>query len=134
MKRFDLNKIIEATGTDKLKLASVLFPKHLYPMSALRRVLAGEAELDVSQLYRLADFLGIDAPTLLAPSQWKASATKDTIDFRCGPYLARITKGFNVSLYESGALIEEFLINSQVITLTDFINLITTKTKKYGKL
>ena len=135
MNRFDLNTVIEEAGIDKKKLAMVLFPKNDHPVSALRRVLKGETELGVSQLYILSDYLGIDVPTLMAP-KWKASASKTGMEFRNGPYTARITQNFCVALYKDDELIEEFLIRTSCMTLTEFIDILTTKTKQHknGKL
>ena len=57
MNHVDLNQIIESKGLDKAEIASHLFPKNLYPMKALSRVLDKKANLDTVQLSKLSGSL-----------------------------------------------------------------------------
>lgn len=98
--KIEIEKWIE--GLDPHEVAKAVFPSHRYPKAALDRVLKGETSLDVPQLERLADYIGVEIVNLFTDNGWKGTSEKGALLFKKGQFVARlqddlmvVTKGGN---------------------------------------
>lgn len=83
---FNLNKIIEHYELDQPTIARVLFADNKYPNQALMRVLKGEADLSVTQLKLLADWLNVSEQELFGVEDWKGTMIDDRFVISKGKY------------------------------------------------
>lgn len=124
MAQFNIKKVLEYYDVDRAALAKQLFPAAKYPLSAFNRIIKGEAELNTSQLEKLADFLGIMVSDLFAPDSWKGITEKGHLVFIKGKYKARINYDNSfLSIYSAAdnTLISTHLLNTQIITLAELV-------------
>lgn len=104
--RLDIFKIIRHYGQDINVVAKVLYPNVRYPRLALDRIKKGEADLSLSQLYRLADFLGLFITDLFDFDTWKGSSLdNDAITFTKGEYTAFIRPNGMVSMRKGSEVV-----------------------------
>lgn len=137
MSTFDLSKAIEYFGLSTDNVAKLLFPSAKYPKMALARILKGEADLDLNQLYSLASYLGITVQDLLTVDSWKSISEDGHLVFVKDQYKAKVNyNGAFLTLYEGDSVIAQEAGNISTMTISDFINhinkLITIKGKKHG--
>lgn len=124
--RLDIFKIIKHYGQDINVVAKVLYPNVRYPRLALDRIKKGEADLSMSQLYRLADFLGLFVTDLFDFDTWKGSGLdNDAITFTKGEYTALIHPNGLISMRKGHKVIYNGTINSN----TTIDDLLTTLNK-----
>ena len=74
VQQFNIGNVIEHYKLNTEDLAKVLFPTVKYPKQAFDRVLKGEANLDVIQLERLANHIGVLVTDLFSANTWKGSS------------------------------------------------------------
>lgn len=124
MAQFNIKKVLEHYDVDNAALAKQLFPAAKYPLSAFNRIIKGEAELNTSQLEKLADFLGITVSDLFAPDSWKGISENGHLIFVKGKYKARINYNNSfLSIYSAidNTLISKHLINTKILTLEELV-------------
>ena len=124
MAQFNIKKVLEYYKPDTLALAKQLFPAAKYPKAAFDRVIRGEAELSVSQLEVLADFLGVVVSDLLAPDSWKGIVEGGHLVFIKGNYKARINYNNSfLSVYSvtTNTLISKHVINTKMLTIAELV-------------
>ena len=111
MEQFNIGNVIEHYKLNTEDLAKVLFPTVKYPKQAFDRVLKGEANLDVIQLERLANHIGV-----LVTDLYKVKLNY---------------KGVYVSIYKNNELIHQKLSNVPDMTVNEFINYLDNFIKNY---
>lgn len=122
----DLFKIVAHYGQDINVVARVLYPNVHYPQLAIKRIKQGKADLTLSQVYRLADFLGVFVTDLFEVDTWKGSGLdKDAIKLEKGEYTALIRPNGLISL-RKGA---ETIYNGVLSGLTSIDELLSTLNK-----
>lgn len=129
MNNFDLNKIITHYELEPSAIAKVLFADNKYPNMALTRVLKGEADLSVSQLMTLADYLNLPIQDLFGVDDWKGTVNTDRFVITKGKYSVWINhqKGF-AQIYEDLKPVSKLVLStaaefSEVLdTLNNIIN------------
>jgi len=117
----DIDKIIESRGLDSNEVAHFLFPAHLHPVLALRRVAEGEGELDAAQIKRFAHWIGVE-PGELFKTGWELDNIKgDLFLFKRDNYAVKYDIGTNIlQIFDNGSLFHETIIISKAVTLTEF--------------
>lgn len=122
MKKIDLQKIIESNGLDPKVLASELFPKNKYPIPALTRILEGKAELDSSQISKLASLLGSNIDELYN-SGWKAKGKNNILHFSRDNFRAEFDlNSWSTRIFEDDSLFHESIIHQKSISISDYIS------------
>lgn len=124
MAQFNIKKVLAHYDVDNAALAKQLFPAAKYPLSAFNRIIKGEAELNISQLEKLADFLGVTVSDLFTPDSWKGISENGHLIFVKGKYKARINYGNSfLSIYSTidNTLISKHLINTKILTLEELV-------------
>lgn len=130
--KFDLKKIIDLYGLKKAVVASVIFPKHKYPYVALNRLMSGDAELSVTQLERLASYLGEPVSSFFEDQTWAQGAKGGLLTYSKGPYLARVNyRGSMLSIFKNDELISRDVLNAQSMTLEGLIDYLNTFINNY---
>lgn len=131
--KFNILNILEHYKPDTNEVAKVLFPKVKYPRFALDRVLKGEAELSVSQLYKLADFLHVPATQLIDMSEWQSSCENGVITYTTNDgYKAVITQDSKLNVYKEHTLVYQGLIANKVISISELLT--TLKSIRNGNI
>ena len=130
----NITKIVRHYKQDINVVAKVLYPNVRYPRLALARVEKGEADLSVSQLYRLADFLGIFVTDLLSFDTWKGSGLEDNaITFEKGEYTALIHPNGLISVRKGTDVIKNGIIIQKQATIDDLLTLLNNITNEQWK-
>lgn len=130
--RFNINSIIDYYKPDIQNLAKMLFPTVKYPRLAFDRVLRGEACLDVVQLERLADYIGVLVTDLFSVNTWKGSSEGNCLTFIKGKYKVKLNyTGVYISIYKDDELIYQALSNVPSMTVNEFINYLDNLIKNY---
>ena len=130
--QFNINNVIEYYKLNTEDLARVLFPVVKYPKQAFERVLKGETNLNVIQLERLADHIGVLIPDLFSVNTWKSSSEDGCLTMLKGEYKVRLNyKGVYVSIYKDNGLIYQKLSNVPDMTINEFINYLDNFIKNY---
>ena len=110
----------------------MLFPTVKYPKQAFDRVLKGEASLDVIQLERLANHIGVLVTDLFSANTWKGSSEDGCLIMLKGDYKVKLNyKGVFVSIYKNNNLIEQKISNVPDMTMHEFINYLDNFIKTY---
>lgn len=121
----DISKVIKHYRLDANVVAKVLYPNLQYPRLALDRVKKGEADLTVSQLYRLADFLGIFVQDLLAVDTWKGSGLEDdALKFEKGDYTALLKPNGMLVVRDATDVIYKGVAVANVTTIDDLLTIL----------
>lgn len=132
MERFNIDNVIKQYGLDTEELAKVLFPTVKFPKLALDRVLKGEGSLDVIQLERLADHIGVLVSDLFSVDTWKSSTEDKCLVLQKGDYKVKLNyKGVYISVYKNNELILQSVSNTLNMTIQEFINFLDTIIKDY---
>lgn len=130
--QFNIGNVIEHYKLNMEDLAKVLFPTVKYPKQALDRVLKGEANLDVIQLERLANHIGVLVTDLFSANTWKGSSEDGCLTMLKGEYKVKLNyKGVYVSIYKNSELIYQKLSNVPDMTVNEFINYLDNFIKNY---
>lgn len=132
MERFNISNVIEHYKLNTEDLARVLFPTVKYPKQAFDRVLKGEANLDITQVERLASHIGVLVADLFSVNTWKGSSEDGCLVMLKGEYKVKLNyNGVYVSIYKNNNLISQNLSNVPSMTVQEFINYIDNFIKNY---
>lgn len=132
MKQFNINGVIERYKLNADDLSKVLFPNVKYPKQAFDRILKGEANLDISQIEKLASYIGVLVSDLFSISAWKGSAEDGHLTLIKDKYKVKLNyKGVFISVYKDNELVEQKISNVPSMTMDEFINYIDNLIKNY---
>ena len=132
MEQFNISNVIERYKLNTEDLAKVLFPTVKYPKQAFDRVLKGEANLDITQVERLASHIGVLVTDLFSANTWKGSSEDGCLVMLKGEYKVKLNyNGVYVSIYKNNNLISQNLSNVPSMTVQEFINYIDNFIKNY---
>ena len=134
MEKFDINKIIAHYGISENipELAKLFFPHVKYPKQAFDRVLKGEATLDVDQVQKLAEYLGVLAHELFNIDSWKGTSESGCLTFTKGEFKVKLNyNNVFLSLYKNNELIDTKISSIPAMSLNDFIQYIDELIKQY---
>lgn len=132
MEQFNISNVIEHYKLNTEDLAKVLFPTVKYPKQAFDRVLKGEANLDITQVERLASYIGVLVTDLFSANTWKGSSEDGCLVMLKGEYKVKLNyNGVYVSIYKNNNLISQNLSNVPSMTVQEFINYIDNFIKNY---
>jgi hypothetical protein len=132
MKKIDLAKIIEFRKLDPREVATELFPKHKHPMLALNRVLAGDGVLDADQISKFSLFTSIPIAELYVGQEWSSRIEGTTHVLKSGDFTAYLdSKSWTTKLFLHDSLFHEFILHSESITLSDYIQTLNDIISKY---
>ena len=129
---FDINAVIEEYGVDLNDLASILFPNAKYKKQALDRVRKYESTIDVDQLAKLAEYLGVQTHDLFTDDEWKGARKDMYLTIVRGDYKVVFKKdGFYFSMYKGDLLIDRVVDDLGPMTLSNFITHINNTINNY---
>ena len=132
MEQFNISNVIEHYKLNTEDLAKVLFPTVKYPKQAFDRVLKGEANLDITQVERLASHIGVLVADLFSANTWKGSSEDGCLVMLKGEYKVKLNyNSVYVSIYKNNNLISQNLSNVPSMTVQKFINYIDNFIKNY---
>ena len=132
MKQFNINDVIEHYKLNTEDLAKVLFPAVKYPKQALDRVLKSESNLDITQVEKLANYIGVLVSDLFSVNTWKGSAEDGCLILQKGKYKAKLNyNGVYLSIYKNNVLVEQTISNVPSMTVQEFINFLDNIIKNY---
>lgn len=132
MEQFNINSVIEHYKLNTEDLAKVLFPAVRYPKRAFDRILKGEANLDITQVERLASYIGVVITDLFSVNTWKGSAEDECLTLLKGEYKAKLNyNGVYLSIYKNNVLIEQKISNVPSMTIQEFTNFLDNLIKNY---
>lgn len=134
MEKFDINKIIAHYGISENipDLAKMFFPHVKYPKQAFDRVLKGETNLDVEQVQKLAEYLGILTHELFNIDSWKGTSESGCLTFTKDDFKVKLNyNNAFLSLYKNDKLVETRISSMPTMSLNDFINYIDELIKEY---
>lgn len=132
MEQFNINSVIEHYKLNTEDLAKVLFPTVKYPKQAFDRVLKGETNLDITQVEKLANYIGVLVTDLFSAGTWKGSSEDGYLTMLKGDYKVKLNyKGVFVSIYKNNNLIEQKISNVPDMTIQEFINFLDNLIKNY---
>ena len=130
MQKINLKKIVETSPMSKKEIAAQLFPSNKFPVLALNRVMAGEAELEASQISKLSVLMDIPIDKLFREWTWKSKNEVHT--FYDGDYVAELnTHTWTAKLFHKNSLFHEEYITNRNIVLSEFLNFINNQIKKH---
>lgn len=132
MNQFNINSVIEHYGLNIEELAKVLFPNVKYPKLAFDRIIKGEANLDITQVEKLANYIGVLVTDLFSANTWKGFTEDGCLTFLKGQYKAKLNyNGVYLSIYKDNVLIEQKISNVPDMTIQEFINFLDNLIKNY---
>lgn len=132
MEHFNINNVIERYKLNTEDLAKALFPTVKYPKQAFDRILKGEANLDIIQIERLADHIGVLVTDLFSIDTWKGFSEDGYLTLRKGQYKVKLNyNGVYLSIYKDNVLIEQSISNIPNMTVQEFINFLDNLIKNY---
>ena len=132
MEQFNINNVIEHYKLNTEDLAKVLFPAVKYPKQALDRVLKGEGNLDITQVEKLANYIGVLVTDLFSANTWKGFTEDGYLIFLKGQYKAKLNyNGVYLSIYKDNVLIEQKISNVPDMTIQEFVNFLDNLIKNY---
>lgn len=132
MEQFNINNVIEHYKLNTEDLAKVLFPTVKYPKQAFDRILKGEGNLDITQVEKLANYIGVLVTDLFSANTWKGSSEDGYLIMLKGSYKVKLNyKGAFVSIYKNNNLIEQKISNTPSMTIDEFINYLDNTIKNY---
>lgn len=132
MEHFNINNVIEHYKLNTQDLARVLFPTVKYPKQAFDRILKSEANLDIIQIERLADYIGVLVTDLFSIDTWKGFSEDGYLTLRKGQYKVKLNyNGVYLSIYKDNVLIEQSISNIPNMTVQEFINFLDNLIKNY---
>jgi len=120
-KYFNIEQLIKTYAIDTDDIAKVLFPRVKYPKQAFARIVSGEAELEYSQLEKLADYVGLSLSDMFE-DQWKGYFKDGILRIKKGEVEAKFNCGGNfVSLYKNGEFIEHYVVNTALLSMKELL-------------
>lgn len=132
MEHFNINNVIEHYKLNTEDLAKALFPTVKYPKQAFDRILKGEANLDIIQIERLADHIGVLVSDLFSIDTWKGFSEDGYLTLRKDQYKVKLNyNGVYLSIYKDNVLIEQSISNIPNMTVQEFINFLNNLIKNY---
>lgn len=132
MEQFNINNVIEHYKLNTEDLAKVLFPTVKYPKQALDRILKGEANLDIVQVEKLANYIGVLVTDLFSANTWKGFSEDKYLTLQKGQYKAKLNyNGVYLSIYKDNVLIEQKISNVPNMTVQEFIDYLDNLIKNY---
>lgn len=132
MEQFNISNVIEHYKLNTEDLAKVLFPTVKYPKQALDRILKGEGNLDITQVEKLANYIGVLVTDLFSANTWKGSAEDGCLTLLKGNYKVKLNyNGVFVSIYKNNMLIEQKISNVPDMAMHEFVNYIDNFIKNY---
>lgn len=132
MEQFNINSVIEHYKLNTEDLAKVLFPAVKYPKQAFDRILKGEGSLDITQVERLANHIGVLVTDLFLANTWKSSAEDGCLTLLKGNYKAKLNyNGVYLSIYKDNVLICQKISNVTDMTIKEFVNYLDNLIKNY---
>ena len=132
MEQFNIKNVIEYYKLNTEDLAKVLFPAVKYPKQALDRILKGEGTLDITQVEKLANYIGVLVTDLFSAGTWKGSSEDGCLTMLKGQYKARLNyNGVYLSIYKDNVLIEQKISNVPGMTMHEFISYLDNFIKSY---
>ena len=132
MEQFNINSVIEHYKLNTDDLAKVLFPTVKYPKQALDRILKGEANLDIAQVEKLANYIGVLVTDLFSANTWRGFSEDECLTLQKGQYKAKLNyNGVYLSIYKDNILIEQKISNVPNMTVQEFINYLDNLIKNY---
>ena len=132
MEQFNINNVIEHYKLNTEDLAKVLFPTVKYPKQAFDRILKGEGTLDITQVEKLASYIGVLVADLISASTWKSSLEDNCLTMLKGNYKVKLNyNGVYLSIYKDNTLIEQKISNVPGMTVQEFIDFLDTLIKNY---
>lgn len=132
MEQFNINNVIEHYKLNTDDLAKVLFPTVKYPKQALDRILKGEANLDIVQVEKLANYIGVLVTDLFSANTWKGFSEDGCLTLLKGQYKAKLNyNGVYLSIYKDNVLIEQKISNVPNMTVQEFIDYLDNLIKNY---
>lgn len=132
MTKFNINNVIEHYKLNTEDLAKVLFPAVKYPKQAFDRILKGEGTLDITQVEKLASYIGVLVTDLFSVNTWKGSTEDGCLTFIKGAYKAKLNyNGVYLSIYKNNTLIEQKISNVPGMLVTEFITFLDNLIKNY---
>ena len=132
MEQFNINNVIEHYKLNTEDLAKALFPTVKYPKQAFDRILKGEGTLDITQVEKLASYIGVLVTDLFSANTWKSSAEDGCLTLLKGQYKAKLNyNGVYLSIYKDNVLIEQKISNVPDMTIQEFINFLDNLIKNY---
>lgn len=119
----DLKKLIDSRNLDKKELAKVLFPKAKHPAPALARILAGKAQMQEAQIYRLSMLSGLSIDALYYESlNWKQTVKNGLIRFTLDNYSAIYSPETGITkIYHLESLLATHVLSSPNQPLSDYL-------------
>lgn len=132
MEQFNINNVIEHYKLNTEDLAKALFPTVKYPKQALDRILKGEGTLDITQVEKLANYIGVLVADLFSAGTWKSSSEDNCLTMLKGDYKVKLNyNGVYLSIYKDNTLIEQKISNVPGMTVQEFINFLDNLIKNY---
>lgn len=132
MEHFNINNVIEHYKLNTENLARALFPTVKYPKQAFDRILKGEANLDIIQVERLANYIGVLVTDLFSANTWKGFSEDKCLTLQKGQYKAKLNyNGVYLSIYKDNVLIEQKISNVPNMTVQEFIDYLDNLIKNY---
>lgn len=132
MEQFNINGVIEYYKLNTEDVAKVLFPNIKYPKLAFERITKGEASLDITQVERLASYIGVLITDLFFMDTWKTSAEDGCLTLSKGQYKAKLNyNGVYLSIYKDNTLIKQAISNVPDMTIREFGNFLDNIIKNY---
>ena len=132
MEQFNINIVIEYYKLKTEDLAKVLFPTVKDPKQAFDRVLKGEGCLDISQVEKLADYIGVLVTDLFSAGTWKGESESGILTLLKGEYKVKLNyNGVFVSIYKDNTLIHKRISNIPDMTISEFIKYLDDIIKNY---
>lgn len=130
--KFNIGNVIAYYKLNTDELAKVLFPTVKYPKQAFDRILKGEANLDTTQLERLANHIGVLVSDLFCANTWKGESESGILTMLKGEYKVKLNyNGVFVSIYKDNTLIYQRISNIPEMTINEFIKYLDDVIKNY---
>lgn len=131
MNVIDIEALASRFNLDHKELAIELFPGIKYPELALRRVFKKEAELNASQICKLAALLKIGVADVFNERAWefekKTSTHSNILVLSSNDYRAEIdTDSWLVNIYKNGSLFHESFIIHKFIKISEFVEVLNS--------
>lgn len=127
----DVKGIVQAYGLDQNKVAEELFPGNKYAVSALKRVMRGDAELSASQLKRLSEMAGVDVNSLYdITGKWRARSKDGVVTLLSADYRVEVDlRTWASRIFKANVLVSEDVLSNQMVSVREFINQIENQIK-----
>lgn len=134
MPRINLLQIIEDFELDRQYLAKALFPENKYSNMALTRILSGEAQLEETQILKLASMLNISLDCLFN-NQWSklAITNKSLLVYERYSFRAELDlENFITKVFYRDSLIYDEVLHSKSIKLTEYFEFLESIILNYN--